>query len=145
MRKRNLILLILFMVVVPLLLSGCFHRPREAVLTLELSPNPAPLNTSVMVVERLRELSGVGVSLNYVKEEIYDQWGISIGGWEVQGPAAELIFQGSFGTFYISANGELSRTYAYSTGIQTRWVRTYGGIDDNGYTVGASAEIIFGP
>jgi len=144
MRKRNLILLILFVVVVPVLLSGCFLWPKEAVLTLGFNPNQAPLNTPVIVIETLRELNGVGVSLNYVKDEWFDQWDNIINSWEWEGAAAELIFQGQFGTTYIPGNGELSCSYGWVFGTPQRWVYTYGGTDDNGYTVRVSAEALFG-
>lgn len=144
MRKRNLILLILFMVVVPVLLSGCFHQPKEAVLTLGFNPNQVPLNTPTTAIETLRELNGVGVSLNYFKEEWLDQWGTITGGWEWEGAAAELAFQNQFGTTYIPGNGELSCSYGWSCGAPQKWVRTYGGTDDNGNTVRVSAEVLFG-
>ncbi len=143
MRKRNLILIVL-MVVVPVLLSGCFLWPKEAVLSLEFNPNQVPLNTMVSVVETLHELNGVGVSLNYFKEEFFDQWGAITGGLEQEGAAAESTFQFLFGTSYIPGNGELSESYGWSFGQPQRWVRTYRGIDDNGNTVRVSAEVLFG-
>ena len=144
MRKRNLILLIVFMVVIPVLLSGCFHRPKVAVLTVEFNPNQVPLNTWVTVVETLRELNGVGVSLNYFKEEWFDQQGNITDGWEREGAAAESMFQSVFGTSYIPGNGELSRSYSGGTATPVKLVRTYRGIDDNGNTVRASGKLLFG-
>jgi len=100
----------------------------------------------VTVTETLRELNGVGVSLNYMKEEGFDQWGLVIGGFELEGAGAGSIIQAQFDTTYIPGNGVLSRTYSWwPTSTPRRWVYTYGGIEDNGYTVRASAEMSFGP
>ena len=143
MRKRNLILLILFMVVVPVLLSGCFHQPKVAVLTLGFNPNQVPLNTPTTVIETLRELNGIGVSLNYAKEEWFDPGGNIIGGWEQEGAGAEIWFQNEFGATYILGNGELSFLFVWVPSILQKFIYTYGGTDDNGNTVRASAEVLF--
>ena len=96
------------------------------------------------MVVTLHELNGVGVSLNYVKEESFDQWDNNTGGWEREGAAAESIFQGRFGTTYIPGNGELSCSYGLVTSTPQRVVLTYGGTDDNGNEVRASAEVLYG-
>ncbi len=144
MRKRNLILIVL-MVVVPVLLSGCFLWPKEAVLTLGFNPNQVPLNTPVHIIVTLRELNGVGVSLNYIKVEWFDQWGSIIGGWELEGAGAETWIQNELGATYIPGNGELSCSYSWIVSILQRFVYTYGGTDDNGNEARVSAEILIVP
>ena len=144
MRRRKLILLSMLMAVVPVLLSGCYLWPRYAILRLGFSPNWVPLNTPVLVTETLREVNGVGVHLNYFKEEWIDEWGVITGGWEWKDAAAEFAFQTIFGTSYIPGYGELVYSSTCSSSQPQKWVRTYGGRDHNGNTVIASAEILFG-
>jgi len=143
MRKRNLILLIVLVLVIPVLLSGCFLWPKKAVLEFGINPNKVPLSTTITLTYTLRELNGVGVSLNYMKYEIFNQWNQIIGGWEQEG--AEFKFQNWFGSSYIPGNGELS--YSNPSGnvlSPQRHVFTCGGTDDNGNTVRVSAEILYG-
>lgn len=144
MRKRNVVLLIVLMLVIPALLSGCFLWPKKAELALGFNPNQVPLNAPVTVIETLQELNGVGVRLNYVKEESLDQWDNIIGGYEREGPAAESIIQSFFGTTYISRKGELSCSYGFVSNSPLKRILTYGGIDDNGNTVRTSAELLAG-
>jgi hypothetical protein len=89
----------------------------------------------------LRERNGVGVSLNYIKMETYNQWGDLKNRVVMKGQEAEQEFFNLFGTHTIRGEETLQATFntIESTPIGKR-VITMGGTGDNGNSTRTSHE-----
>ena len=95
----------------------------------------------------LREHEGVGVTLNFLREEGYDQANNLLWDIEFTDQQAQGIFQNIFGTHYVTGHGILSgmTPSLLTSAFPGRGVCIFGGIDDNGHSVEASAEVTIQP
>jgi len=149
MRNSKVIIVLFLLGMVPILLGGCFLFPEKtrAVLSLNISPNVVSIGQTLNLTFTLREHEGVGVTLNFLREEGYDQANNLLWDIEFTDQQAQGIFQNIFGTHYVIGHGILSgmTPSLLTSAFPGRGVCIFGGIDDNGHSVEASAEVTIQP
>ena len=150
MRNSKVIILLLLLAVTPILLGGCSLLPEKektAILSLRISPSVVSVGQTLNLTFTLQEHEGVGVTLNFLREEGYDQTNNLLWDIEFTDQQAQGIFQNIFGTHYIPGYGTLSAMTPslLTSALPGRGVCIFGGIDDNGHSVEASAELTIQP
>jgi len=109
MRNSKVIIVLFLLGMVPILLGGCFFPEKtRAVLSLHISPNVVSVGQTLNLTFTLREHEGVGVTLNFLREEGYDQANNLLWDIEFTDQQAQGIFQNIFGTHYVTGHGILS-------------------------------------
>lgn len=143
MKNRKVIPFVFLLGMSPILLGGCNgNTARIALLTLGITPSVVAINTAVDVTYTLSELEGVGVTLNYIRFEDYDSANNLLNTYELHEPYAQGKFQSIFGAYYLPGHGTLRGGGMEIYPWVGRRVYTFGGLDDNGSTVEASAELL---
>jgi len=147
---RNSRVIVLLLVMIPILLGGCSIFPEKkktAILSLDISPSVVSVGQTLNLTFTLQEHEGVGVTLNLLREEGYDQGNNLLWELEFHEQNAQGIFQNIFGTHYIAGDGILSAMTPslLTSGQPGRGVCIFGGVDDNGHRVEASAELLIQP
>ena len=148
MRNSKVIIVLFLLGMVPILLGGCFFPEKtRAVLSLNISPNVVSVGQILNLTFTLREHEGVGVTLNFLREEGYDQANNLLWDIEFIDQQAQGIFQNILGTHYVTGHGILSgmTPSLLTSAFPGRGVCIFGGIDDNGHSVEASAEVTIQP
>ncbi|MQY58749.1 MAG: hypothetical protein GH144_03965 [Clostridia bacterium] len=141
MRPKRSFILLIILLIVSFSSAGCVLLPKPGILTLRISPSTVYISESVLMTFTLRERNGVGVSLNYIKMETYNQWGDLKNRVVMKGQEAEQEFFNLFGTHTIRGEETLQATFntIESTPIGKR-VITMGGTGDNGNSTRTSHE-----
>jgi len=144
MRNPKVVVGLVLLAMAPVLVGGCILKPEKgAVLWLDITPEVVYLDQRVNLRFTLREVEGVGVTLNHWKEEIYDQEDKLIDVIDVKDEAAHLMFNSLFGTYDIHGNETLSGTIPFTPSLprgRRRWI--FGGVDRLYNTVHGVGEVL---
>lgn len=147
MNKRKRILIALFFALTfMVILSGCSGLPKTAKINITIDPNPVLYNSENQIWAFniiLGESNGVGVTLNSIKLDEYDQdeqlsntatWG-------------ETKIIDKFGSNYLSAFSLLQGNIGYLVAPEEDFAKyiiiTIEGIDDNNNPVEETARVDF--
>ena len=143
MKDSKVIIFVFLLAMVPILLGGCNgNAAKMALLTLDITPGVIAINTATDVTYALHELGGAGVTLNYLGFEDYDPANNLLYTYELHESYAQAKLQSILGGYYIPGNATLSGTVMEIYTWEGRRTYTFKGLDDNGRTVEASAELL---
>ena len=144
MRNPKVVVGLVLLAMTPILLGGCIVEPEEgALLWLDITPEVVYVDQPVNLTFMLREVEGVGVTLNHWRYEVYDEGDNLVNVIDLRDHDAHLEFNKLFGTYDIHGNETLSGTIPFTPSLprgHRRWI--FGGIDRLFNTVHALGEVL---
>ena len=143
MNKGKRIWIALFLALtLMLILSGCSGLPKIAKVDITIVPNPVPFNSEdgkwwYKLI--LSESNGIGVTLNSLRLDQYDQ--------QEQHYGTKILYEEDiidwFGSNYLPAFSVLSSWIYVTSTIRKYTLLTVAGVDDNNNPIEATGRVDF--